>query len=301
MYALTSSKKGASSARESSFVTAASETIERLTARQEPEVLAFLAERPMHTFGLAGFIRSNGIVSPHNRGSFYAYRNEEDRLLGVALIGHFILFETRCDRALEAFARLAQQCKRAHMLLGERTKVQQFWELYCNGGQAPRLFCRELLLEQRWSADGPRVPGLRLATSLDLDLIVPAHAQTAFDESGVDPLVEDADGFRKRCARRIEQGHTWVLVENDRLIFKAEVVADTPEVIYLEGVWVDPQERGKGYGSRCMTQLTETFLRRTESVCLLVNECFPQARAFYQKAGYKAVSSYDTVFLRREQ
>ena len=301
MYALTISQQAASSARGSSFVTAATETIERLTSRHEPEVLAFLAERPINTFGLAGFIRSNGVVSAHNRGSFYACRGDEDRLLGVALIGHFILFETRCDRALEAFARLAQQCKRAHMLLGERTKVQKFWELYCKGGQAPRLFCREVLLEQRWTADGPKVPGLRLATSLDLDLIVPAHAQTALDESGVDPLVEDADGFRKRCARRIEQGRTWVLVENDRLIFKAEIVADTPEVIYLEGVWVDPQERGKGYGSRCMTQLTGALLRRTESVCLLVNERFPQAQAFYQSVGYKAVSSYDSVFLRREQ
>jgi len=159
MYALTSSKKGASSARESSFVTAASETIERLTARQEPEVLAFLAERPMHTFGLAGFIRSNGIVSPHNRGSFYAYRNEENRLLGVALIGHFILFETRCDRALEAFARLAQQCKRAHMLLGERTKVQQFWELYCNGGQAPRLFAESCFSNNAGRRMGRKFPG----------------------------------------------------------------------------------------------------------------------------------------------
>src|SRR5207344_3244915 len=145
-------------------------------------------------FGLAGFIRSNGVVSAHNRGNFFAYRGEDNRLLGVALIGHFILFETRCERALEVFARVAQQCTRAHMLLGERTKVQTFWDFYCDGGQAPRLFCRAVLLEQRWPVEGQQaVPGLRLATPLDLDLIVPAHAQSAFDESGVDPLEEDAN------------------------------------------------------------------------------------------------------------
>lgn len=301
MHALSNLEQPASAARGSSFVAARPETIERLTWRHEPEVLAFLAERPIHTFGLAGFIRSNGMVSAHNRGNFFAYRGEEGRLLGVALIGHFILFETRCERALEELAWLAQQCTRSHLLLGERTIVQAFWEHYGNGGQAPRLICRELLLEQRWPVEArPAVPGLRLATPQDLDLIVPAHAQTAFDESGVDPLEEDADGFRKRCARRIEHGRTWVLVENGRLIFKAEVVADTPEVIYLEGVWVDPCERGKGHGSRCMTQLTRSFLSRTESVCLLVNERFPETQAFYKKVGYEIVSSYDTVFLQRE-
>ena len=302
MYALSNSQQTASTVCGASSVAARPMTIERLTWRHEPEALAFLAERPIHTFGLAGFIRNNGMVSPHNRGEFYGCRDEEGLLVGVALIGHFILFETRSDRAIKAFAKLAQGCFNAHMLLGEQEKAQTFWKHYADGGQAPRLFCRELLMEQRWPVEArPAVQNLRVATSEDLDLIVPAHAQTAFDESGIDPLKEDAEGFRQRCARRIEQGHTWVLVDGGRLIFKAEVVADTLAVIYLEGVWVDPRERGKGYGSRCMSQLTRSFLNRTDCVCLLVNERFREAQDFYKKVGFTLVSSYDTVFLHREQ
>ncbi|MEK6304018.1 MAG: hypothetical protein AABO41_25225 [Acidobacteriota bacterium] len=216
--------------------------VEKLIAGDEAEVLAFLAERPIHTFGMAGFIRSNGIVSPHNRGEFYACRDGEGRLEGVALIGHFILFETHSDAAIRRFARLAQKQSDVSMLLGEQEKVQAFWDYYASGGQAPRLFCRERLLAQRWPIEVQyEVPALRLATIDDLDLIVPAHAQTALEESGEDPLEKDPVGFRQRCAHRIEQGHTWVLVENERLVFKTEIVADTPEVIYIEGVWVARQ------------------------------------------------------------
>src|SRR2546430_5209448 len=42
-----------------------------LTEKERNEVLAFLAERPVHTVCIAGFIRDNGLVSPLNRGSFY--------------------------------------------------------------------------------------------------------------------------------------------------------------------------------------------------------------------------------------
>lgn len=276
-------------------------TVHRLTHEDEPEVLAFLAKRPVHTFGMVGFISANGLVSPHNRGTFYACRDEADQLQGVALIGHYILFETRMEAAIEVFARLAQECRSAHMVLGQQDNVETFWTCYADGGQSPRLNCRELLLELRWPIEvRDTVAGLRLATLDDLDLIVPAHAQSAFDESGVDPNQVDPAGFRQRCSRRIELGQTWVWIEGGRLIFKAEVITDTSAVAYLEGVWVDPQDRGQGIGSNCMSQLGRDLLTRSSSVCLLVNENSEGARACYKRAGYKLIGYYDTIFLKQQ-
>jgi hypothetical protein len=273
---------------------------EELTAAEEPDVLDFLARRPIHTFGMAGFIRANGLVSPHNRGKFYAYRNDAGALEGVALIGHFILFEALSEAAIAAFARLAQDCCGLNMLLGEEGKVQTFWRYYSERGRPARLYCRELLLELRWPMEvHDEAQGLRPATIDDLDLIVPAHAQSAFDDSGIDPLQADPVGFRQRCARRVTQGQTWVWVEDGKLLFKADIITDTPEVVYLEGVWVNPLERRKGYGLCCMSQLSKDCLKRTGSVCLLVNEQFQSAQAFYKKAGYKFISNYDTIFLEQ--
>ncbi|MBA3440320.1 MAG: GNAT family N-acetyltransferase, partial [Pyrinomonadaceae bacterium] len=266
------------------------------------EVLDFLAARPVHTVFMAGFIRDNGLESTLNRGSFYAYRDSEGQLEGVALIGHATLVEARSDAALAAFAQLARRGAKAHMIMGEEEKIKRFWGEYAQESeQQPRIVCRELLLEQRWPAEEyEEVAGLRLATLDDLGHVMRVNAEMAYEESGVNPMERDPIGYRMRTARRIEQKRVWVWVEGERLIFKADIVADTPEAIYLEGVYVKTEERGKGYGLRCFSQMCRRLLARTVSICLLVNEENKEAQDFYAKAGYKLQSRYDTIFLPRE-
>jgi ribosomal protein S18 acetylase RimI-like enzyme len=275
--------------------------VNELGVEHEEEVMNFLSERPSHTFGMCGFIRANGMVSPLHRGKFYACRDEAGQLEGVALIGHHILFETRSDAAIKAFAEVAQSCEEAFLLLAEQDKADTFWKYYAKGGKSLRLLCRELLMEHRWPVIvREAVPQLRQATLAELDMVAPAHAQIAFEESGVNPLEKDPEGFRARCARRIENGKTWVWVEDGELIFKADIISDTPDVIYLEGIWVNPQQRSKGYGLRCMSQLLQELLPRTKAACLLVNENFKEAQAFYKRVGFKLTSHYDTIFLKED-
>ena len=275
-------------------------TTERLTDADKDEALSFLAARPQHTVFMMGLIHDNGLVSPLNRGTFYGCRNHQGVLEGVALIGHATLLETNSDAALEAFAKLAQANTAAHIIMGEQEKIEQFWHHYSTGGTAPRLVSREMLFEQRWPvAVMEKVSNLRPATIEDLDLIVPVHAAMAFEESGVNPLDVDPEGFRRRCARRIEQGRVWVLIEDGVLIFKTDVVSDTPEAIYLEGVYVAPHARGEGYGVRCISQLSCELLTRTSSLVLLASEQNGDAIRLYQRAGFKLQGMYDTIFLQR--
>ena len=270
-----------------------------LTTRDEKEVLKFLVERPLHTVAMAGFIRDNGIVSPLNRGTFYGCRNSRGKLEGVALIGHATLIETRTDRALQAFAEVAKNCTTTHLVMGEEQRIDEFWAYYSDGGQKLRHAGREVLFELQSPIEVREEDAdLRRAILADLDLILPVHARMALDESGVDPLEKDAIGFRKRCVRRIEQGRTLVWIQDGKLVFKAEITSDTPEVIYLEGVWVSPEKRHQGYGLRCMSQLARTLLSRTRSICLLVNDENREAHQFYARAGYKPRGIYDTIFLQ---
>jgi hypothetical protein len=272
--------------------------VAKLDASDEQEVLGFLAKRPIHTVAMVGFIHDNGLVSPLNRGTFYGCRNRQGQLEGVALIGHATLLETTTDRAVEGLAEVAQTCTTTHMIMGEKERIDDFWDYYAEAGQDMRHVCRELLFELQWPVEAlAEVPGLRLATLDELELIMPVQAQMAFDESGVNPMERDPEGFRQRCARRIEQDRTWVWIEAGEMVFKADVVSDTSSVIYLEGVWTNAERRSQGYGLRCMSQLARTLLRRTRSVCVLVNENNGKARKFYQRAGYKLRAVYDTIFL----
>jgi predicted GNAT family acetyltransferase len=276
-------------------------TVFELTEEDRNEVLAFLAERPRHTVCMTGFIRDNGLVSPHNRGTFYGCRNSVDRLEGVALIGHATLIEARTSRAMREFGLVAQTHTRTHMIMGEVDAVEEFWNYYADEGQEMRRACRELLFELRHAMDVPGEVGeMRCANLGDLDQIVPVQAAMAEFESGVNPFEVDPEGFRARCARRIEMGRVWVLEEDGKLVFKADILADTPDVIYLEGVWVAPAERGKGIGRKCMRQLCRDLLTRSKSVCLLVNEESERAHTFYRMCNFKMRGVYDSIFLRQD-
>jgi ribosomal protein S18 acetylase RimI-like enzyme len=273
-------------------------TAEELGEEHRAEVLSFLLERPLHTVCMAGLIRDNGLVSPHNRGAFYGCRNSEGRLEGVALIGHHTLVEARTRRASKEFALLAQCCTNTHLIMGELDKVEEFWNHYADEGRPMRLACRELLFELRRPVEtAGEADGLRLATPEDLDLIVPVQAHLVELESRINPLDTDPEGFRARCLRRVEMGRTWVIVKGGRLLFKAEVQADTPEVIYLEGVYVDPSVRGTGAGRKYMAELCRLMFARTRTVCLLVNEENERAHRFYRFCGFRLRSVYDTIFL----
>jgi hypothetical protein len=264
--------------------------------------LDFLSGRPAQAVIMSGLIRDNGFESPFNRGTFHACRDSAGRLEGVALVGHAVYVTAETPAALRAFARVAQGQHNAHVILGERELVGRFWEHYAPAGQTPRVFCRELLFEQRWPVPAREpVEGLRLATLEDLMLVMPVHAAMAYEESGINPLDVDLHGFRMRCARRIEHGRVWVLVEDGELLFKADIASETPWCVYLEGVYVDPTVRQQGYGLRCLSQLSRNLLESTKVVSALVNEQNLAAQALFQKAGYKLRGLYDTVFLEQRQ
>jgi uncharacterized protein len=275
--------------------------VEKLAPQTEAEVLSFLSERPLHTVAMMSLIRDNGIVSALNRGTFYGCRDVNGYLEGVALIGHATLMETVSSRALQALAQLASECPDTHMIMGEKDRIDEVWTYCSDAGQTMRLVCTESLLEFRYPVEvHAEAPMLRRASPEELELVMPVQAQMAFAESGVDPMQTDPKGFRERCLRRIRQGRTWVAVENGKLVFKADIISETSQVVYLEGVWVSDDNRRQAFGASCMSELSRNLLKRAQSVCLMVNYQNSNAQAFYRKCGYQFRATYLTIFLPRQ-
>jgi len=274
-------------------------SIRELGRADQDEVIEFLSARPIHTVFMAGLIRDNGLLSPQNRGSFYASRNRFDQLEGVALIGHATMIEAHTESALAAFARVARNCQNAYLIRGEQSTTSVFWRHYADAGNEPRLVNGEHLFGL---SDPPTyaepVTHLRPATIDDLDRILTVNSAMAFEEGGCSPLQRDPSGFRNRTIRRVEQGRVWTWYQDGQLVFKTDVVAQTPEVAYLEGVYVHAEQRRKGYGLRCLTQLSAVLLGRSRSICLTANDRNKSAIALYKKAGYQFYSQYETIYLR---
>lgn len=267
------------------------------TNRQE--VFEFLAARPVHTVVMKSLIQDNGLESADNRGKFYGYRSLEGKLEGVALIGHTTLIESRSHDSLIAFALAAKTSATAiNMLMSDGKTTEDFWQYFAAAGQKPRLVCTELLFELnfpflvqdcKWD--------VRPAKADELDQIAEAHAEVAFIESGVNPLEKDREGFLKRTLRRIEKERTFVVFDNGNLVFKADIVAETSDVIYLEGIYVAPEYRGQGTASSCLSKLSLGLLNRAQNICLLSNVEFKDAHRSFLKAGYKNTDCCQTIFV----
>ena len=264
------------------------------TPGMEAEVLSALTAPTLTNVIMAGFVRDNGLVSPQNRGCFYVCRNQSNNLEGVALIGHSILFDACSEGAIEGFAAVASHDPSPHLLMGEQDAVQRFWRYYADEAQTPRHVCPVVFLQRSERfAERQEIPGLRLAVPEDLELIVRAQAAMAFETSGVDPLQKDPVGFRQRYLRRIDKNRVWVLMKGRRLIFKLDVIADTPEAVYIEGVYVSPEERGKGVGQSCVTAVGHNLLERSNSIYLFVENDNTRTTAFYLKLGFNVAGNYE--------
>lgn len=266
-------------------------------AGEVDEALSFLSARPLHTVIMAGLLRDHGPRIPTPQGEFYGCRDSKGALQGVALIGRATMFEARSSAAVSAFAAEARRCPSVRMVMGNAGELKEFWNAYARNGASARLRCHELFYKFSSTTADDETRDLRLATARDLEKVVAAHAEMVFEETGVNPLAADADGFRQRCLQRVNAGRVWAFFERDELVFKADVVTQTPEAAYIEGVWVNPTYRQKGHGKGSLRTLKHILLKSVPNVCGFVNAKNDSARKFYESAGGTLFANYSKIYL----
>lgn len=270
----------------------------RLTDADTQEVLAFLAVRPVHTVVMTSFIYDNGIESELNRGKYYGHRDANGELDGVALIGHSTLVEARTEVALRSLANQAKTSETPiHLVMSSGDAATTFWQEMTDGLKQPRLTCVEALFDVSFPFPVRKTD--RMVKNADMSHLIEvaeAQAEVAFIECGVDPMQKDREGFLKRVARRIEKNRVFVVTEGEDVVFKADIIAETENVIYLEGVWVNEKYRGHGIGSECLAALTLDLLNRAEHICMLSNVEFKAAHRSFEKAGYRNTDHCTTLF-----
>ena len=248
------------------------------------QVLAFCAEEPIERVFLED-------VARRGFGRFTAVAGESGSLTALCHAGANVV---PSGAGTGAFARVLAE-SRARMIIGESAAVSELWES-----------ARELLPQARedrphqpvYLIDEPPAPGgtgLRAATLDDLDRLIPACAAAHELELHIDPIARDAEGFRWRTGAQIEEGRSWLWVEDDVILFKAEASAWTPSAVQLQQVWVDPEARRAGNGSRGMRDLVRLLLETTPSVTLFVRSENAPAIATYESIGMRKVLEYRSL------
>jgi L-amino acid N-acyltransferase YncA len=263
------------------------------------EAFFFLTAPTIQSVIMHGFLSDNGLSRSLNRGEYYGYRNSAGELEGLALIGHSTLFDARSDAALDAFAQLARRSATPiNMIMSADDQADKFFDVYSDSLYQPRKRCLEIAFTIGFPFTLPKCDRvIRLGRPEDIDEIARAQAELAFVESGVNPLAIDPEGFRRRVMRRIEMGRSFVVVEDEKLIFKADLIAATDEAAYLEGVYVAPAERGRGTGSACLAKVCLDLLNSSATVNLLSNSELTNAHSCYLRAGFRQSGVYTTLFV----
>lgn len=116
------------------------------------------------------------------------------------------------------------------------------------------------------------------------------------EEVGVSPL-DGTRGYENYVRSLIMMGRAFGgYDEAERKIwFKADIGCAHEWACQIQGVWLDPELRGRGMAEPAMAQVLRLCLRGYPVVSLYVNDFNTRARRLYEAVGFRTVSELATV------
>lgn len=140
-------------------------------------------------------------------------------------------------------------------------------------------------------------PLVRRTLPREIDMLIPACVSMFTEEVGVSPVSGGGlNAYRMRIAQMIANGRSLVRIDRGEVVFKAEVGIVTDLVCQIQGVWVPPQYRGRGYAKAGMAAVVNyARINFAPNVSLYVNDFNERARAIYKKVGFVQHSTFATV------
>jgi predicted GNAT family acetyltransferase len=202
------------------------------------------------------------------------------------------------EAALAAFAdRAFRQGRRCSSIVGEADQAMALWDrLQRHWGPARDVrACQPLLALDAASAIAPD-PLVRRVRPEELEVVLPACVAMFTEEVGISPVADGGTVYRKRVQELLAAGRSFARIENGHVVFKAEVGAVTKRACQVQGVWVDPQSRGRGLSEGGMAAVVEICLREIAPiVSLYVNDFNEAALRAYERVGFRRVGTLASI------
>jgi len=231
-------------------------------------------------------------------GEMWGYFHQ-DELVSMCHVGANLVPVNATPEACDAFVERAVRTRpRSSTIVGPQDAVARMWAGLEEHWPAPRDF--------RW--DQPHMvtrcpspvagdPRVRRTTKDQVGVLYPACVAMYTEEVGVSPEVDGGqDLYRARVNQLVGRGWSFSLIEDDRVLFKAEVACATPDACQIQGVYVDPEMRGQGLCSAGMATVVQACLREiAPAVSLYVNAHNMPARAAYLRAGFEQHGTFATL------
>ncbi len=262
-------------------------TVEKILD-QDPYAGAQIAER----------VAAHGLNWWRSDGRIYGYGTGR-RIESLCWSGAHLVPVCATPAAVSAFADLLGADPRiCSSIIGRSDAVLDLWNRL-GGHWGPARDVRPhqpLLVADREAPIAPD-PEVRLVAPDEVDQLFPAAVAMYTEEVGVSPLLDDGGrGYRRRIAELVRGKRAYARFVGDRVIFKAELAIVTRRTTQVQGVWVDPEYRGRGMAAAAMSAVLHDALHRVApTVSLYVNDYNTAARRVYARCGFVQCGSFATV------
>ena len=274
--------------------------VRALTTADRDEALELCAQDPAANVFVAARIEEGALRS--SPGSLLGFRNE-GRLRSMCWVSANVV-PVECDaEAAQAFAtRIRRWHKGCASIFGPSEQVLALWQVLEHSwgrARAVRAYQPLMATAQPSSKAGVAAdPRVRFARLEEVDIVMPAAAAMFTDEIGYPPYRGSSRGYRALIAGLIADRHTVVWVENDEVLFKADVGSAAVNAAQIQGVWLTPRLRGQGRSKALMAAASDLILEHVAPLATLyVNDFNLAARATYRAIGYREVGAFTTILL----
>ena len=272
--------------------------IRQLGESERPAVDRILERDPYAGAQIAERIALHGLSWWRTDGRVYGYGLHR-RVESLIWSGAHVVPVCATPPAVAAFADLLGADNRAcSSIIGRSEAVLELWDRLAGHWGPPRdVRPNQPLLVT--DAEPPIAVDhqVRLVQPNEVDQLFPAAVTMYTEEVGVSPLAEDGGrSYRRRIAELVRARRAYARFLGNRVVFKAELAIVTRRTAQVQGVWVDPEFRGRGLAAAAMAAVTRDALRRVApTVSLYVNDYNTPARRVYARCGFVSAGTFATV------
>jgi RimJ/RimL family protein N-acetyltransferase len=270
-----------------------------LTRADLADAVRIMSTNPVENAFVAARIRTAGIEQASLGCPIWGY--ETDGVLRSLCHAGSNLVPVNADSdAVAAYVDFAGPDRMCSSIIGPSETALELWRRLSERYGACWAEVREVRPHQPVMAietDSPVTANSRVrrVTLEHWDAYYQAAVKMYTEEIGVSPLVGNPAGYRFYVRQLITSGRAFAMFDRDRVIFKADLGSVSANVSQVQGVWLDPELRGRGISAPAMAAVVRLARRMTPIVSLYVNDYNLPARASYARVGFTDVGEFATV------
>ncbi|MCM2578907.1 GNAT family N-acetyltransferase [Streptomyces meridianus] len=262
--------------------------------------LAVLDRDPVTNAFVAARVEAVGLDPWRLGGEIWGWHDADGRLDALCYAGANLVPICAGPEAVRAFADRARRAgRRCSSIVGPAESTGRLWSLLePSWGPAREVRANQpLMVTSEMPAGIEPDPLVRRIRKDEMDVLMPACVAMFTEEVGVSPLA--ADGgllYQARVAELVGSGRSFARIENGQVVFKAEIGAATAKACQIQGVWVAPEHRGRGFSETGMAAVLRYALDDVAPVAsLYVNDFNIPARAAYRRVGFRETGTFMSV------